>query len=62
MGIAYQDKGDITNALKNFALALAIKPEERNPMVSLNQFNEQQSMARERADQLKKSCEEDRNH
>ena len=54
MGIAYQDKGDITNALKNYAMALAIKPEERNPMVSLNQFNEQQSMARERADQLKK--------
>ncbi len=54
MGIAYQDKGDITNALKNYAMALAIKPEERNPMVNLNQFNEQQSMARERADQLKK--------
>lgn len=54
MGIAYQDKGDITNALKNYAIALAIKPEERNPMVSLNQFNEQQSLARERADELKK--------
>ena len=53
MGIAYQDKGDITNALKNYAMALAIKPEERNPMVSLNQFNEQQSLARKRADQLK---------
>ena len=53
MGIAYQDKGDITNALKNYAMALAIKPEERNPMVTLNQFNEQQSLARKRADQLK---------
>ena len=54
MGIAYQDKGDVTNALKNYGMALAIKPEERNAMISLNQFNAQQAMARERADELKK--------
>ena len=54
MGIAYQDKGDITNALKNYSQALAIKPEERGGLVTLNQFNEQQEMARSRAKELKK--------
>lgn len=54
MGIAYQDKGDIINALKSYGNALAIKPEERNPMVTQYQFDKQQEMARERADQLKK--------
>lgn len=54
MGIAYQDKGDITNALKNYAKALAIKPEERGVLVTLNQFNEQQELARIRAKELKK--------
>lgn len=53
MGIAYQDKGDITNALKNYSQALAIKPEERGGLVTLNQFNEQQDMARNRAKELK---------
>ena len=53
MGIAYQDMGDVTNALKNYARALAIKPEERNPMTSLMQFEQQQNMARERAEKLK---------
>ena len=53
MGIAYQDMGDVTNALKNYARALAIKPEERNPMTNLMQFEEHQKMARERAEQLK---------
>ena len=53
MGIAYQDKGDITNALKNYSQALAIKPEERWGLVTLNQFNEQQDMARNRAKELK---------
>ena len=55
MGIAYQDMGDVTNALKNYARALAIKPEERNPMTSLMQFEEHQKMARDRAEQLKKN-------
>ena len=54
MGIAYQDKGDITNALKNYARALAIKPEERGMLVTLNQFNETQEMAKSRARELKK--------
>ena len=54
MGIAYQDMGDVTNALKNYGRALAIKPEERNPMTSLMQFEYQQNMARELAEQLKK--------
>ena len=54
MGIAYQDKGDITNALKNYSQALAIKPEESGGLVTLNQFNEQQEMARSRAKELKK--------
>jgi len=54
MGIAYQDKGDITNALKNYAKALAIKPEERGMLVTLNQFNETQEMAKSRARELKK--------
>ena len=53
MGIAYQDMGDVTNALKNYARALAIKPEERNPMTSPIQFEQQQNMARERANKLK---------
>ena len=53
MGIAYQDMGDITNALKNYGRALAIKPEERNPMTNLMEYEEQQKMARERAEQLK---------
>ena len=53
MGIAYQDMGDITNALKNYGRALAIKPEERNAMTNLMEFEEQQKMARERAEQLK---------
>ena len=55
MGIAYQDMGDVTNALKNYARALAIKPEERNPMTSIMQFEEHQQMARDRAEKLKKN-------
>jgi tetratricopeptide (TPR) repeat protein len=54
MGIAYQDKGDITNALKNYSRALAIRPEERGVLVTLNQFNETQEMAKSRARELKK--------
>lgn len=54
MGIAYQDKGDITNALKNYSKALAIKPEERGMLVTLNKFEEIQEMAKSRARELKK--------
>lgn len=54
MGIAYQDKGDITNALKNYSKALAIKPEERGILVTLNKFEEIQEMAKSRARELKK--------
>lgn len=54
LGIAYQDKGDITNALKNYAKAISIEPEERNPLVSIEQFDAQQKMAREGAEELRK--------
>jgi len=54
MGIAYEELGDITNALKNYSRALAIKPEERNPMTSIMVFEQQQKMARDHAEKLKK--------
>ncbi len=54
MGIAYEELGDITNALKNYSRALAIKPEERNPMTSIMVFEQQQKMARDLAEKLKK--------
>jgi tetratricopeptide (TPR) repeat protein len=53
-GIAYEDKGDITRALQNYSKAIAIEPQFRKPTMTSAQFNEQQQMARERADKLRK--------
>jgi len=54
IGIAYEEKGDITRALQNYSKAIAIEPQYRKPTMSVAQFNEQQQMARENADKLRK--------
>jgi tetratricopeptide (TPR) repeat protein len=53
-GIAYENKGDITRALQNYSKAIAIEPQFRKPTMTSAQFNEQQQMARENADKLRK--------
>ena len=54
IGIAYEDKGDITRALQNYSKAIAIEPQFRKPTMTTAQFNEQQQMARDRADKLRR--------
>ena len=53
MGVIYEAQKQNTNALRSYAKALAIQPEDRSPFMSLNDFTMNQGLARAYADELK---------
>tara|TARA_B100000902_G_scaffold395109_1_gene452958 strand:+ start:29 stop:1159 length:1131 start_codon:yes stop_codon:yes gene_type:complete len=53
MGVIYAEKKAYTRALKSYAKALSILPEDRGPFMSLSTFVENQNLAREYAAEIK---------
>lgn len=54
MGVIYEAQQQNTNALKSYAKALVILPEDRSPFMSLRDFSANQNLARVYADELQK--------
>ncbi len=53
MGVIYEEQKDYYNAIRSYARALAIEPDNRGPYMPLSDFSEIQGLAREYADGLK---------
>lgn len=53
MGVIYEEQKDYNSAIRSYAKALAIQPEQRGPYMPLSDFSEIQGLAREYAEGLK---------